>query len=56
MLALVRAGISWGDALEMSPIETDRVLAIASSWAIPAERRVGGTVDATEADLDRLYG
>lgn len=39
----------------MSPIECDRLLAIAAAWAIPADRREAGTVEAGPTDIDRLY-
>lgn len=55
VLALVRGGISYTEALEMSPLECDRTLAILAAWAIPADERMAGTVQATPADIDRLY-
>lgn len=56
VLALVRAGLSYDEARRTSPLECDRILAIASAWAIPADRREGGTVFATPSDIDMLYG
>lgn len=51
----MRGGIAYDDALEMSPIECDRTLAILSAWAIPPGRRVGGTLEATAAQIDDYY-
>ncbi len=56
VLALVKVGIPYDEALDMSPIECERTLAIAAAWAIPAKRRVGGTVKATTQMLDRKFG
>jgi hypothetical protein len=56
ILALVRGGIPYESALEMSPIECDRILAILSAWAIPPDKRIGGTVLAGPAAVDALYG
>lgn len=56
ILALVRGGISYAEALEMSPIECERTLAILAAWAIPSKDRVGGTVMAGPAAIDALYG
>jgi hypothetical protein len=56
VLALVRGGISYEQAWEMSPLECEKTLSILSAWAIPSDERVGGTVMATPADIDALYG
>lgn len=56
ILALVRGGIPYIEALDMSPIECERTLAILAAWAIPQKDRVGGTVMATPVDIDALYG
>lgn len=50
ILKLVGLGITYTEALAMSPSDTRRYLAIASSWSIPAKQRVGGTRMATAAD------
>ena len=56
MLALVRGGIPYSEAMEMSPIECERTLAILAAWAIPSKDRVGGTVEAGPMEIDQLYG
>ena len=56
ILALVRGGVPYAEALDMSPIECERTLAILAAWAIPSKDRVGGTVMAGPADIDALYG
>ncbi len=55
MLALVRGGIPYEEALQMSPLECDETLAILAAWAIPAKERSGGTLTGTAA-VDALYG
>lgn len=55
ILALVRGGIPYEEALAMSPLECDKTLAILSAWAIPSKERVGGTVTGIAA-VDALYG
>lgn len=44
------------EALDLSPIECDRLLAIEASRSIPSDRRVGGEVEADTAQLDAMYG
>lgn len=44
------------EALLVSPIECDRLLAIEAARSIPADRRVGGEVEADPARLDAMYG
>lgn len=56
MLALVRSGIPYDEALDMSPLECDKALAILSAWAIPAKERIGGSMEATPSIIDGLYG
>ena len=56
ILALVRGGVPYAEALDMSPIECERTLAILAAWAIPSKDRVGGTVMAGPAVIDALYG
>ena len=55
ILALVRGGIPYDEALAMSPLECDKTLAILSAWAIPSKERVGGVLTGTAA-VDALYG
>lgn len=55
ILALVRGGIPYDEALAMSPLECDKTLAILSAWAIPPKERTGGTI-AGAAAVDALYG
>ena len=55
ILALVRGGIPYADALDMSPIECERTLAILAAWAIPSKDRVGGTVMAPRHVIDGMY-
>lgn len=55
ILALVRAGIAYDVALDMSPKECDRTLAILAAWAIPPKKRAGGTVEATPQQIDDFY-
>lgn len=55
ILALVRGGIPYDEALAMSPLECDKTIAILAAWAIPAKERVGGTVTG-KAAVDALYG
>ena len=55
MLALVRGGIPYEEALQMSPLECDKTLAILAAWAIPAKERSGGTLTGAAA-VDARYG
>ena len=55
ILALVRGGIPYDEAMQMSPLECDKTLAILAAWAIPTKARVGGTVTG-KAAVDALYG
>lgn len=43
------------EALDLSPIECDRLLAIEAARSIPADRRIGGTVEATPVQVDAMY-
>ena len=54
-MSLVRGGIPYSEALDMSPIECDRTLAILAAWAIPPKKRVGGTLVAPPGALDDFY-
>ena len=56
ILSLVKAGIPYEEALEMSPLECSKTLAIFSAWAIPSDRRIGGSVMASKSMIDALYG
>lgn len=55
VLALVRGGIPYEEALQMSPLECDKTLAILAAWAIPAKERVSGEVYAPPHVIDNLY-
>lgn len=55
VLALVRGGFAYAEALEMSPLECDKALAILSAWAIPSEDRVGGELMAPGHVIEGLY-
>jgi len=43
--ALVRAEVPYESALEMSPLEADKMLAIFAAWAIPPSERIGGLLE-----------
>ena len=52
----MKAGIPYLEALEMSPLECDKMLAIFAAWAIPSKERIGGAMEATPSIIDELYG
>lgn len=55
VLALVRGGLSYDEAMQMSPLECDKTLAILAAWAIPSEDRIGGQLTAPKHVIDGLY-
>lgn len=56
VLALMRAGFSYDDALHMPPRDYRRYSHILTSWSIPASERNGGVRVATQADIDAMFG
>lgn len=43
--ALVRGGIPYETAINMSPLVAEETLALLSAWAIPEDERIGGLLE-----------
>lgn len=56
MASLVALGIPWADAWHMSPLDSHRVIAIASADSIPPDMREGGVVLGTAASARATFG
>lgn len=53
--ALMHHGFSYDEAYHMSFADYRRYNAIFNAWSIPADKRDGGVVKATQADIDKYF-
>lgn len=53
--ALMHHGFGYEQAFHMSTADYMRYNAIFNAWSIPADKRAGGTVQATQSDIDKYF-
>ncbi|WP_085830426.1 hypothetical protein [Collinsella vaginalis] len=54
VLALMSAGFTHSEALDLTPLESKIYLGISAAWAVPPGDRVGGVEPATAAQARAL--
>ena len=56
IVQLIEAGVPYGDALHMSPVDANKLLALTSAMKIPPDEREEVEIIGTAADAKAVFG